>query len=73
MALPFVRHASERGHGTPGWVPVRQVELMTRTLCEAYRLVFVTPLSAENLSKTAHFNCCRGAAVEVLRFSSLGS
>ena len=46
---------------------------MMRTLCDGVSVsIRVTPLSARNLSKTAHFQCSGCAAVEVLRFSSLG-
>jgi hypothetical protein len=53
MVFPFARHASEQGHGTPGWVPV-QLELETERFGIAYRLsfiyAFVRPESEQNSS-----------------------
>ena len=53
MVYPFARHGSERGHGHPDGFPV---SLNWRPNALGWRIDYdlLTPLSARNLSKTAH-------------------
>ena len=72
LAWHFLSSDTLRTHWTPGWVPVQQVELMTRTLCVAYRLILAYAFVRRESEQNSSLQLLQGAAVEVLRFSSLG-
>jgi hypothetical protein len=53
--FPFARRVSERGHGTPGWVPVQKSNRKERSRCDrASTIRLLAPLSIRSLSKIAH-------------------
>src|SRR5438105_1366371 len=70
MALPFVRHASDLLDTQD--VPVEQLELMTRTLCDGVWVSVGYAFVRRESEQKSSLQLLQGASVEVLRFKSMG-